>query len=264
MKTKLIATLAAALIGAVTLFAPHPAQAQEQPTVFAAASLRNALDDISAAWTQAEDKTVTISYAGSSALARQIEEGAPADLFISADLDWMAYLDERDLIRSDTQLQLLGNRIVLIAHEDADAEIEIAPGFDLANLLGEERLAMANVDAVPAGRYGKAALEKLGVWSDVEPNVAQAENVRAALMLVALGEAPYGIVYQTDAAAEPGLRIVGVFPEETHPPIIYPAAVIAESANPDAEAFLAFLQSQTAKELFEAQGFEFLVPVISN
>ncbi len=264
MKTKFMASLTAAIISAGSLLAPHPAQSQEHVTVFAAASLRNALEDISAAWTEADGKTATISYAGSSALARQIKEGAPADLFISADLDWMSYLDERGLIRSETQLQLLGNRIVLIAHEEVEADIEITPGFDLADMLGEERLAMANVDAVPAGRYGKAALESLGVWSDVEANVAQAENVRAALMLVALGEAPYGIVYQTDAAAEPGVRIVGVFPQETHPPIIYPAAVTAESTSPDAEALLAFLQSQTAKELFEAQGFEFLVPVISN
>ncbi|MCG6114176.1 MAG: molybdate ABC transporter substrate-binding protein [Mesorhizobium sp.] len=263
MKSIFTAPLAG-LIFAATLFAAHPAVAQDQVTVFAAASLRNALEDISAAWTEAGGGTASISYAGSSALARQIEQGAPADMFISADVDWMAYLDERGLIRADTQRQLLGNRIVLVAHEDVEAGIEIAPGFDLAGLLGEERLAMANVDAVPAGRYGKAALEALGVWSGVEANVAQAENVRAALMLVALGEAPYGIVYQTDATAEPGVRIVGVFPDDTHPPIIYPAAVVAESANPDAVAFLAFLQSQRAKELFEAQGFEFLVPVISN
>jgi len=264
MKTRFTASLAAVLLCGATLVAPHPAQAQEQSTVFAAASLRNALEDVSAAWMEAEGKSVTISYAGSSALARQIEQGAPADIFISADLDWMAYLDEQGLIRPDTQLQLLGNRIVLIAHEDVEAQMEIASGFDLANMLGEERLAMANVDAVPAGRYGKAALEALGVWSGVEANVAQAENVRAALILVALGEAPFGIVYQTDATAEPAVRIVGVFPEDTHPPIIYPAAITTGSASPDAEAFLAFLQSQTAKELFEAQGFEFLVPVISN
>lgn len=240
------------------------AQDQGEVIVFAASSLRNALDDAGAAWSQAEGKTVTFSYAGSSALARQIEEGAPADVFISADLDWMAHLDQRNLIRAGTEIRLLGNRIVLIAHGDGDAEIEIVPGFGLDELLGEERLAMANVDAVPAGRYGKAALEALGVWNAVEEKVAQAENVRAALMLVALGEAPFGIVYQTDAAAESGVRIVGVFPEETHPPIIYPAAVTAESANTDADLFLEFLQSSTARDIFETHGFEFLVSVISN
>lgn len=264
MRNGFLAYVVAAFVCAGPLFASPPAHAQDGVTVFAAASLRNALDDLRTAWMEAEGKTATISYAGSSALARQIEEGAPADVFISADLEWMAYLNERDLIRPGTEIRLLGNRIVLVAHEDVEADAEIAPGFDLAGLLGDGRLAMANVDAVPAGRYGKAALEALGVWTDVEANVAQAENVRAALMLVALGEAPYGIVYQTDAAAEPGVRVVGVFPEETHPPIIYPAAVTADSVSPDAEMFLEFLQSSTARDIFETHGFEFLVSVISN
>ena len=171
----------------------------------------------------------TISYAASSALAKQIEQGAPADVFFSADLDWMKYLSERKLIKPDTETELLGNRIVLVAPADSSAATEIAPNFDLAGLLGDGRLAMANVDAVPAGKYGKAALETLGVWASVEGKVAQAENVRAALALVSTGEAPLGIVYQTDAKADPKVKVVGIFPQDTHPPIVYPVAETAES-----------------------------------
>jgi len=264
MKSMLRNAIAAAFGGFLMFAGLSPSQAQEQVTVFAAASLKNALDEINAAWTEAEGKSATISYAASSALAKQIEEGAPADLFISADLDWMSYLSERSLIRAGSELRLLGNRIVLVAPADAAIDLDIAQGFDLAGALGDGRLAMANVDAVPAGRYGKAALEALGVWESVADKVAQAENVRAALMLVSLGEAPLGIVYQTDAAAEAGVKVVGVFPEDTHAPIVYPAAITAESQNADAEAFLTFLQTARAKELFEKQGFEVLLPAISN
>ncbi|MFN3766425.1 MAG: molybdate ABC transporter substrate-binding protein [Aliihoeflea sp.] len=235
-----------------------PASAQEPVTVFAAASLKNALDAINESWSQEEGRTATISYAGSSALARQIEEGAPADLFISADLDWMANLAERALIDTQSERRLLGNRIVLVAPADATTELSIEPGFDLAGALGDGRLAMANVDAVPAGRYGKAALETLGVWDSVADKVAQAENVRAALQLVALGEAPLGIVYQTDATAEPDVRVVGTFPEDSHDPIIYPAALTAGGANPDAAAFLDYLQGGAARAIFEEQGFTVL------
>jgi molybdate transport system substrate-binding protein len=233
-------------------------------TVFAAASLKNALDKVSAAWTAEAGKTATISYAASSALARQIEEGAPADIFISADLDWMAYLGERSLIAKGTAVALLGNRLVLIAPADSAATAEIAPGFDLAGLLGDGRLAMANVDAVPAGRYGKAALESLGVWDSVADRLAQAENVRAALALVSTGEAPLGIVYATDAKADRAVRILGTFPEDTHPPIVYPVAVTAEAASPDAGAFLDFLKGETAGALFEAEGFTLLLPATSD
>lgn len=235
-----------------------PARAQEPVTVFAAASLKNALDAINAAWSQEAGKEATISYAGSSALAKQIEEGAPADLFISADLDWMAYLSERDLIDTASERRLLGNRIVLVAPADSTVELSIDPGFDLAAALGDGRLAMANVDAVPAGRYGMAALESLGVWDGVADKVAQAENVRAALQLVALGEAPLGIVYQTDATAEPGVRVVGTFPEDSHDQIVYPAALTATSANPDAAAFLDYLQGEAARAIFVEQGFTVL------
>ena len=243
---------------AIFLCVALPARAQEPVTVFGAASLKTALDAISESWSQEEGRQATVSYAGSSALARQIEEGAPADLFISADLDWMAYLAERNLVDSASERRLLGNRIVLVAPADSSVDLSIAPGFDLAGALGDGRLAMANIDAVPAGRYGKAALETLGVWDGVADKVAQAENVRAALQFVALGEAPLGIVYQTDATAEPGVRVVGTFPEDSHEPIIYPAALTAASANPDAAAFLDYLQGDAARAIFEEQGFTVL------
>jgi molybdate transport system substrate-binding protein len=254
-----IAGLAALMMALVA-----PASAAEKVVVFAAASLKNALDAVNAAWQTDAGKTVTISYAASSALAKQIEEGAPADVFISADLDWMKYLSDKKLTKPDTELKLLGNRIVLIAPKESAVETTIAPNFPLAELLGDGRLAMGDVKAVPAGKYGKAALETLGVWTSVEAKVAQAENVRAALKFVALGETPLGIVYQTDAAAEPGVRIVDTFPEDTHAPIVYPVALTASSHNPDAAEFVKYLQSTKAKDLFETQGFTFLAPVASN
>lgn len=240
------------------------ARADGDVVVFAAASLKNALDAVDAAWKAESGKSATVSYAASSALAKQIEEGAPADVFISADLDWMKYLSDKKLIKADSEVKLLGNRIVLVAPKDSAATAEIAPSFDLAKLLGDGRLAMGDVKAVPAGKYGKAALEKLGVWSSVEGKIAQAENVRAALKLVSTGEAPLGIVYQTDAAAEPGVKIIGTFPEDTHPPIVYPVGVTADSKSADAAAYVKYLQSAKAKELFEAQGFTVLAPVASN
>jgi molybdate transport system substrate-binding protein len=237
---------------------PH-AQAQGGDlVVFAAASLKNALDAIKTQWQQQTGKKATISYAASSALAKQLEQAAPAQMFISADLDWMDYVANRNLIKPQTRSNLLGNRIVLIAPKDKAQPVEIKPGFDLAKLLGDGRLAMANVDAVPAGKYGKAALEKLGVWAGISEKIAQAENVRAALLLVSRGEAPAGIVYQTDAAADPNVKIIGTFPEDTHPPIIYPIALTASATHPDAAAFLAYIRSEKAKPLFQAQGFTVL------
>lgn len=241
------------------LAASAPVVAQSGGVViFATASLRNALDELNAQWRQETGKRAVISYAGSPALARQIELEAPADLFISADLDWMDYLQQRNLIRTDTRANLLGNRIVLIAPKGSTANARIAPGFNLAGLLGNGRLAMADVNAVPAGRYGKAALEALGVWPSLQSRIAQSENVRAALLLVSRGEAPLGIVYQTDAAADPNVRIVDVFPENTHPAIVYPAALTARARHPDAAAFLAYLRSAKARPLFEKQGFSVL------
>jgi molybdate transport system substrate-binding protein len=252
--------LAAAVGGmvAMLLTAVPASQAADNVVVFAAASLKNALDAINSSWKADGHEPATISYAASSALAKQIEGGAPADVFISADLDWMKYLSDKKLTKPDTEVQLLGNRIVLIARKDSSAATTIEPNFDLAKLLGDGKLAMADVKAVPAGKYGKAALEKLGVWSSVENNVAQAENVRAALKLVATGEAPLGIVYQTDAAADPEVKIIATFPQETHAPIIYPAAVLADSKNEDAAKFLDYLKSAKAKPLFEEQGFTVL------
>jgi molybdate transport system substrate-binding protein len=226
--------------------------------VFAAASLKNALDDINTQWQKETGKKAAISYGASSALAKQIEQSAPAQMFISADLDWMDYVAQKNLIKPETRSNLLGNRIVLIAPKDKAQTIDIKPGFDLAKIVGDGRLAMANVDSVPAGKYGKAALEKLGVWAGVSGKVAQAENVRAALLLVSRGEAPAGIVYQTDAAADPNVKIIGTFPEDTHPPIVYPIALTANAGNPDAAAFLEYIKSAKAKSLFEAQGFTVL------
>ena len=251
-----IASVAAAWLG-IASFA-GTAAAADNVTVFAAASLKNALDAANAEWQTESAKETVVSYAASSALAKQIEAGAPADVFISADLDWMDYLAEKNLIKEDTRSNLLGNRIVLVAPKDKAEPVEIKEGFDLAGLIGDGKLAMGEVNSVPAGKYGKAALEKLGVWSAVEGKVAGAESVRAALALVSRDEAPYGIVYQTDAAADPGVAIVGTFPEDTHPPIIYPIALLAESRNADAAAYLDFLKSPRAAPLFEAQGFTVL------
>jgi molybdate transport system substrate-binding protein len=241
-----------------------PLLAADNVVVFAAASLKNALDNVNAAWKAESGKEATISYAASSALAKQIESAAPADIFISADLQWMKYLSDKKFIKPGSEVELLGNSIVLIAPKDSAAEIAIGRDFALAKLLGDGKLAMADVKAVPAGKYGKAALEKLGVWSTAEGKVAQAENVRAALKLVAAGEASLGIVYQTDARAEPAVRVIGTFPSDTHEPIVYPIGITAESKNADAEAFARFVQSAKAKTLFEEQGFTFLVAPVSN
>ncbi|MGV8936363.1 MAG: molybdate ABC transporter substrate-binding protein [Allorhizobium sp.] len=246
----------AALAG---LAAPLSGQAADRPvTVFAAASLKDVLGGIADSWKTETGKSAVVSFAGSSALAKQIEQGAPADLFLSADLKWMDYLDKAGLVKIDTRINLLGNRIVLIAPKTSTAAVKIAPDFPLAELLGHEHLAMANTDAVPAGVYGKAALQSLNVWDGVKDHIAQAENVRAALVLVSRGEAPLGIVYETDAKADPNVRILDRFPENSHAAIIYPAALLATSTNPDASAFLSYLTSVKARSIFEAAGFTVL------
>jgi molybdate transport system substrate-binding protein len=239
--------------------APSLAHAQDKSiTVFAAASLKNALDEVNAAFTKATGIKAVASYAASSALMKQIENGAPADVFASADLDWMDYGSQKKLIKDDTRVNLLGNRLVLIAPKDSKlANVTIAPGFDLAKLAGDGRIVTGDVRAVPVGRYAKAALEKLGAWAAAEGKFAMTENVRAALTLVARGEAALGIVYATDAKAEPNVKVVGVFPADSHPPIVYPVALTV-NAKPDAAQYLAFLQSRTAKAVFEAHGFTFL------
>jgi molybdate transport system substrate-binding protein len=226
-------------------------------TVFAAASLKNALDDVAAAWTRETGKKTVISYAASNVLAKQIEAGAPADIFFSADLDWMDYAASKNLIDLKSRVHLLANSLVLIAPKDSNVQVSLQSGIDLAAILGSGRLAMGNVDAVPAGKYGKAGLEYLRAWDGVKDKVAQAENVRAALLLVSRGEAPLGIVYRTDAVSDPNVKIVASFPEGSHPPIVYPVALTKESANADAAELLAFMRSAKAKPLFVGQGFGF-------
>lgn len=255
------AALGAALLVGLPETRPAPAQGRE-PVLFAAASLRNALDEIAAAYRAETGRAVRVSYAASSALARQIEAGAPADLFLSADRDWMDYLERRGLIRAGTRADLLTNRLVLIAPKDSPVRAAIAPGFPLAALLGEGRLAMADTSAVPAGKYGRAALQALGVWDAVEGRIGQADNVRAALALVSRGEAPLGIVYRTDAVADPKVTILDIFPEDSHPRIVYPAALTAHAegrgGGTGAADFLAFLKSPEAEAAFRRHGFAVL------
>ncbi|HYH42699.1 MAG TPA: molybdate ABC transporter substrate-binding protein [Burkholderiales bacterium] len=225
-------------------------------TVFAAASMKNALDEVVRTHEIRTKDKVVVSYAASSALARQIEQGAPADVFVSADLEWMDYLEKRKLIQPASRFNVVRNRLALIAPADSRSTLRINPGFPLAASLVNERLSMANPDSVPAGRYGKAALESLGVWKDVQSRVASANDVRGALLLVARGETPFGIVYSTDAAVEPKVRVVDTFPENTHPPIVYPAALTAESRNGAAKAFLSALREAPARAVFDKYGFK--------
>jgi molybdate transport system substrate-binding protein len=195
------------------------------------------------------------SYGATSALAKQIENGAPADLFLSADSDWMDYVEIRKLIKPGSRRNLLTNRLVLIAPSTSTAKLVIVPGFPLAKHLGNDRLAVADPNAVPAGKYAKAALESLGVWRDVEPKIAPTENVRAALVLVSRGETPFGIVYRTDALADKKVRVVGEFPAKTHPPIVYPVAMTGMSKGAAASDFLTYLSSPAARAVFEKYGF---------
>ena len=225
-------------------------------TVYAAASLKTALDAVVTDYQKATGGKVTVSYAASSALAKQIEQAAPADIFISADLDWMDYLAQKNLIKPGSRVNFLGNRLVLIAPATSTTNLKIAKDFPLAQALGNGKLAMADVKAVPAGKYGKAAFEKLGVWAAVEPKVAQAENVRTALALVAREEATLGVVYQTDATSEPKVKVVDTFPADTHAPIVYPLAVTAAAKNADsASAFVKYLKTPDAKARFVKEGF---------
>jgi molybdate transport system substrate-binding protein len=239
--------------------AAAPALGQDKGlTVFAAASMKNALDEVDAAYTAKTGIKVVASYAASSALAKQIEQGAPADIFVSADTDWMDYAIGRKNINEPTRVNLLGNALVLIAPTDSKIDnVTIGPGFDLASLAGSSRIATGDVKAVPVGKYAKAALVNLGSWQTAEPKFALAESVRAALTLVARGEAVLGIVYATDARVESGVKIVGTFPAESHPPIIYPVAATA-TAKPEAAGYLAFLRSSAAKTIFEKYGFTYL------
>ena len=237
-----------------------PAAVQDKTlTVFAAASMKNALDEANAAYTAKTGTKVVSSYAASSALAKQLEQGAPADVFISADTDWMDYSAGKKTINDPSRVNLLGNKIVLIAPKDSKVEsVMIGPGFDLAKLAGGGKIATGDVKAVPVGKYARAALEKLGAWQAAEPKFAMAESVRAALALVSRGEAALGIVYETDAKVESGVKTIGVFPADSHPAIIYPVAA-TPNAKPDADGYLAFLRSAAAKAIFEKYGFTFLI-----
>ena len=246
------------LVASSTVWAAAVPAQTPKLIIFAAASLKDALDDVNAVYQHEKDQKTVTSYAASSTLAKQIEAAAPADIFISADLDWMDYLAKRNLIKPQTRVNLLGNRLVLIAPVNSTGKLDIAPNFPLARALGNGRLAIADPSGVPAGRYAKAALESLGVWSSVASKLAPAENVRATLALVSRGEAPLGIVYQTDANSDKGVQIVGTFPDNIHPPIIYPIAVVAASTNPGDLGYVAFLKSPTARPIFEKQGFTVL------
>jgi molybdate transport system substrate-binding protein len=229
-----------------------PAGADTGPVVFAAASMKTGLDAVAAAWKANSGKTVPIVYASSAVLAKQIEQGAPADIFISADLQWMDYLDKAKLIHAGTRRNLLGNQLVLIEPSDADSKVKIAQGFDLAGAAGDGKIAVCAIDSCPGGIYAKE------VFETVEPKLAQADNIRNALAFVARGEARFGIVYKTDANAEPKVKLVGTFPASSHSPIVYPVALVAASKNPDAASFLAYLSSQAATKIFTGQGFEIL------
>ena len=232
------------------------AQPRERVTIYAAASLKEALDDVLKMHPQRRS-AVQVVYAASSTLARQIESGAPADVFIAADTDWMDHLAQRKLLRERTRVNLLTNRLVLVAPANSKSTLLIGPRFALAAALGKDRLAMADPDSVPAGKYGKAALISLGVWNDVSGRIAPTENVRAALALVARGETPFGIVYASDAVAETRVRVQGEFPAHTHPAVVYPAAILAQSLAPDAQALLGDLRSAEARMQWRKHGFGF-------
>lgn len=241
-------------LAALGLLVAMPVRAKP-PLVLAAASLQESLTRAGQVWAARGHAAPVLSFAASSALARQIDAGAPADLFVSADQAWMDTVQRAGLVQVGTRATLLANRLVLVAPAGRAAPIAIRRGFPLARALGTGRLAMADPDTVPAGRYGKAALTALGVWPAVAGRVARADSVRGALALVARGEAPYGIVYATDARAEPGVRIVGTFPAASHPPIVYPIARLKTATSADAEGFRRFLLSPAGKAIFRGYGF---------
>ena len=263
--SKFVAALAAALVLAALPFAAQAQEKEKQKStdksilVFAAASMKNALDEVDSAFAKQSGINVVASYDASSALMKQIEQGAPADVYISADQQWMDYGSERKLIDDSTRVNLLGNKLVLIAGKDSKlSDVTIGPGLDLAKLAGDGRIATGDVRAVPVGIYAKAALQKLGLWDSAAPKLAMVGNVRAALVLVARGEAPLGIVYATDAKVEPAVKIIGVFPDDSHDPIVYPAAATA-NAKPAARLYLDFLRSAAARSIFESFGFSVLI-----
>jgi molybdate transport system substrate-binding protein len=259
-----IAALAVFVVAALPLAVRAQEKAQEKSAdksilVFAAASMKNALDEVDSAFAWQNGINVVASYDASSALMKQIEQGAPADVYISADQQWMDYGSERKLIDDSTRVNLLGNKLVLIAGKESKlSDVTIDPGLDLAKLAGDGRIATGDVRAVPVGLYAKAALQKLGLWDSIAPKLAMVGNVRAALVLVARGETPLGIVYASDAKVEPAVKIIGVFPDDSRDPIVYPAAA-APGAKPAAKLYLNFLRSAAARSIFESFGFSFLI-----
>ena len=234
----------------------HLALAQADPIrIFAAASTTNAVGDIIKAYTAQTGKAVVPSFASSSTLAKQIDQGAPADVYLSANPKWMNFIEKKELVEPGTRTNLLGNRITMIQPASGELSIKISKDLDLAGILGDDKLAMGDPDHVPAGIYGRKALESLGLWESVSPKVARAKDVRAALALVERAEAPLGIVYATDAAISKKIKVVALFPEETHPPITYPVCIIKGKAGDDTKAFFEFLQSPKAAEIFKTYGF---------
>lgn len=250
--------LAAAIAAFIVLCTAQIAQAADTVTVFAAASLTDAMTAIGKQYQADTGTVVKFSFAASGQLARQIEAGGEADMFVSADTDWMDYLQDRSLIQVPTRKNILSNRLVLIAPKDSNIVLTIAPGFALAKALGNGRLAIADPDSVPAGRYGKQSLMSLGVWNSVSSKLARADNVRFALAFVSRGEAPLGIVYETDAKSDPGVKIVGAFPDNSHLPIVYPIALTAGAASPKAQDFLAAVEGPKGAQVFQQFGFTVL------
>jgi molybdate transport system substrate-binding protein len=255
---RLALVMALACAGLPSAASAQAAAPTAGPTVFAAASMKTALDAIAAAWTAQTGKSPSIVYGSSAVLAKQIEQDAPADIFISADLNWMDYLDKAKLLRPETRRNILGNELVLIEPADSSVALKIGPGFDLAGATGDGKVAVCTIASCPGGIYAKQALTGLGIWDQVSPKLAQADNIRSALNLVARGEAHFGIVYATDAKAEPKVKVVGTFPESSHSPIVYPVAIVASSKNADAASFVAFLTSQAATKILLDQGFSIL------
>jgi molybdate transport system substrate-binding protein len=252
---RLAAILAAAITTALSCM-PAAADESTRPAllVFGAASLTNVLGELSSTWTSSSGVPVKLSFAASSVLARQIEAGGKADVFVSADQEWMDYLQQRGLIQKPTRTNLVGNRLVLIAPADSKIDLKITPGFRLAEALGHGRLSTADPDTVPVGRYARSALVSLGIWDEIQDRLVRAENVRSAMMFVARGEAPLGIVYTTDALVDPKVRIVDTFPANSHAPITYPGAVTRD-ARAEAIAYLNFLASSQARDTWKKYGF---------
>jgi molybdate transport system substrate-binding protein len=246
------------LIVALLPFTSRPVLAADKSTpltVFAAASLKESLDEAAAAYQKATGVPVRVSYAASSALARQIEQGAPADVFFSADLEWMDYLQQRGRLQDATRRSLLGNQLVLVAPKNSQAQVDLKRPATLMAALGGGRLAVGQTQTVPAGKYAKASLESLSLWNGVRARLAESETVRAALMLVARGEAPLGIVYASDAKAEPAVRVLATFPEASHPPIVYPVAALRDARSAQAVPFVQWLASPAADAIFKRRGF---------